>query len=53
MPDQEAQPIVIDNEGDQESVRQQAFREKVLADRGDALQHVTDIFCVACSFERK
>ena len=54
MPDQEAQPIVIDNEGDQESARQQqAFREKVLADRGDALQHITDIFCVACSFEHE
>ena len=44
---------MIEIEGDQEFARQQAFREKVLADRGDALQHITDIFCVACSFEHE
>ena len=36
MPDREALPTMIEIEGDQESARQQAFREKVLADRGDA-----------------
>ena len=36
MPDREALPIVVDIEGDERSARQQAFREKVLADRGDA-----------------
>ena len=53
MSDQEAQPIVIDNEGDQESARQQAFREKVFADRGDAQQHIIVIFFLARSFERE
>ena len=53
MSDREALPMVVDIEGDERSAQQQAFREKVLADRGDALQHVTDIFCVACSFERE
>ena len=53
MPDREMLPIVVDIEGDERSTRQQAFREKVLADRGGAEQHIIVIFAEARSFERE
>ena len=44
---------MIDIEGDEESARRQAFREKVLAGGGDAEQHIIVIFAEARSFERE
>ena len=52
MPDREMLPIVVDIEGGERSTQQQAFREKVLADRGGAEQHIIVIFFMARSFER-
>ena len=53
MPDKEALPIVVDIEGDLAAARQQAFLDKLLADRGDTEQQIIIIFSVGRPFERE
>ena len=53
MTDRKALPIVVDIEDDEHSSRQQPFVKVLLADRGDAEQHIIDIYLVARFPERE